>query len=495
MRDLLADPLYHASDLGATIPDSPFGVSVCLPTWDHVVGYEEGDPEILAQFKSGYPRFFMPPLVARLNQKEEAASPYPGAHCMVFPKRSQAERCAAYVKSKGFEVLGITEHAHGAGVIHLPEAAYKTARYYWRLAGEGVSLRQSQWLLGETEAPSEEAAQAARQTLRDRLSHYSGQPAEDIYLFPSGMAASFMVHRMLLHLFPDRKTAQLDFPYMDVLKLQEEFGNGVHFFPFASDADYDKLHALIKKEALGGIFAEIPSNPLLKCVDLRRVVEMLFLEERDTPIIIDDTVASSVNLDAFLVADVVTTSLTKAFSGVGDVMAGAITLNRESPFYADFKHFLETYNDYELWAGDAMVLEENSRRYEARAQKFSQNGLQLFEYLSAHPAVERVYHSVTDPSGFYDHLLKPEGGHGCLLSFTLKDSSKAPALYDRLPFCKGPSLGTDYTLICPFVLLALYQELDWAETCGLPRHLLRVSVGTEDFEVIRERFDQAFAAL
>lgn len=491
MRDLLADPLSQAEDLGASIPDSPFGVSVCIPTWDDVIGYEEGRIEVTSKFKSGYPRFFLPPLVERLTQQFEHNSSYLGARCLIFPRLSQAQRCADYVKRKGGEVFDVRQDSSGVGVIHLPESSYKTGRFYWRLAGEGINLRQAQFLLGEAEAPSEEIAERARFAIRQRLAHYSGQSAEDVYLLPSGMAATFMVHRMLLSIFPDRKTAQLDIPYIDVLKLQEEFGNGVHFFPFTNDEDYQKLHELIKAEPLAGIFAEIPSNPLLKCVDLRRVVEMLFLEERDTPIIIDDTVASSVNIDPFLVADIVTTSLTKAFSGVGDVMAGSIILNRESPFYDDFKDFLEKNNEYELWLGDALVLEQNSRLFEARSQKFSQNGLQLFEYLSQHPAVDRVYHSVTDPTGFYDHLMKPEGGHGCLLSFTLKEPKNAPAVFDRLNFCKGPSLGTDYTLVCPFVLLALYQELDWAETCELPRHLIRVSIGCEDFEVIRQRFDDA----
>ena len=40
MRDLTADPAWQDEDLGAPLPDSLHACSVCLPTWDAVVGYE-----------------------------------------------------------------------------------------------------------------------------------------------------------------------------------------------------------------------------------------------------------------------------------------------------------------------------------------------------------------------------------------------------------------------------------------------------------------------
>ena len=52
-------------DLGKAIPDHDLGVSVCLPLWKHVIGYEEGDQEIVSKFKSGYPRFCCPPAITR----------------------------------------------------------------------------------------------------------------------------------------------------------------------------------------------------------------------------------------------------------------------------------------------------------------------------------------------------------------------------------------------------------------------------------------------
>lgn len=41
-------------------------------------------------------------------------------------------------------------------------------------------------------------------------------------------------------------------------------------------------------------------------------------------------------------------------------------------------------------------------------------------------------------------------------------------------------LGTNFTLACPYTILAHYCELDWAAEYGVPINLVRISVGMED---------------
>lgn len=46
--------------LGASIPPhTPHAISVSLPTWKDVVGYEEGDARVMNSMVNGYPRFFI----------------------------------------------------------------------------------------------------------------------------------------------------------------------------------------------------------------------------------------------------------------------------------------------------------------------------------------------------------------------------------------------------------------------------------------------------
>ena len=40
MSDLLSHPLWQADSLGSALPYDEFGVSVSLPLWRHVIGYE-----------------------------------------------------------------------------------------------------------------------------------------------------------------------------------------------------------------------------------------------------------------------------------------------------------------------------------------------------------------------------------------------------------------------------------------------------------------------
>src|SRR4051812_18295545 len=142
MRDLLTDPLCHAEDVGLPIPPSPYAVSVCLPLWEHVIGYEEGDPKVVSKFQSGYPRFFVPPAIQALNAAAEKEHCAAGERALVFPRRVHAERCAQFIKAHSGVDARVAELGdEKLGVTIFPESAYKTARLFWRFAGEIVSAR------------------------------------------------------------------------------------------------------------------------------------------------------------------------------------------------------------------------------------------------------------------------------------------------------------------------------------------------------------------
>ncbi len=495
MTDLLTHPLWREEHLGRPLPDCEFGVSVCLPLWRHVIGYEEKDPEVLAKFQSGYPRFCCPPAIADLFAAAESEFAGADERCLVFPAEIHARRCLEFVERAGFHggrtaVFG--EDKLGAAVF--PAGAYDTARRFWRFCGEVVSTRQACHALDRVKT-TVTAAQGleAQAAIKQRLAELAGQSADDVFLFPSGMAATFAVHRMLMSCSPGLRTMQLDFPYVDVLKVQQHFGAGALFFPLASEAEYAEAEAALKREAVAGIFCEAPSNPLLKCVDFARLREITGRSRPETPLVVDDTIATSVNVDAFRFADAVTTSLTKAFSGRGDVMAGSVILNRGSQHHEVFAKFMARNADHELWRGDAAALEANSRDFAGRTAVMSRNSTALAEFLRSHPRVARVWHSTSDGGPGYQAILRPGGGHGCLLSFVLKDAAASPRFYDALRVSKGPSLGTNFSLACPYTLLAHYDELDWAERCGADRNLIRVSAGLEAEADLVGRFAEALS--
>jgi cystathionine gamma-synthase len=486
-RDLSANPAWQEKDLGRPLPDSPHACSVCLPTWDSIIGYEEGREKILKRLRAGYPRFFKHPTVERLfdNAKSEVAGE--NEEIIVLPTRAAVQRAHRWVERRAETAVRITSY-HGLQVLIVPAKAKAEANAYWRFSGEVVSSRQAQDFLDGKPREGSKSHLVVR-----ALTKFTGSAAENTFVFASGMAAVTSVLRALPGLQKGKKTLQLEFPYVDCLKVQELFGHGVVYLNEASGESFDEALQRIRQGEFAGVFTELPSNPLLRTVDLERVAQAC--AEGSTPLVVDDSAAGPFNVDALRFADVVTGSLTKWISGEGDVMAGMAAVKVDSPLVATLTASLaeDAADSAPLYVADAEVLLSNIKGYAKRMKAVNANGNMLANWLAEHPAVAQVWHPSLVNRENYDALRRKNGGYGGLLSFVLKNPKKTPKVYDALRLSKGPSFGTTFTLVCPYVMLAHYQELEWAEACGVPAHLLRVSCGTEPPDAIKAAFEEALA--
>lgn len=501
MRDLITEPMCRPEDLGFPIPDSPHAVSVAMPLWEHVIGYEEKNPEIIEKLQCGYPRFLLHPEVARLNAVAEERLAGSGEACVVFPSAPAAERCVTYVQER-FGIESRTEAFawEQLTAVILPDVGREAALKFWRFGGEIVSSRMAMAALkaepGETGIAQEIAIAGAiaKGKLRQRLAGLSGQLENDVFLFSCGMAAIFAVQRVATSRSAGSKSAQFEFPYVDALKVQEEFGPGVHEYLGDSGNPIDELKKCLEAEQLSAVYTEVPSNPLLRTADLPAVGELT--RQHGVPLIIDDTVGTVVNVDAFRYADVVTTSLTKYFSGIGNVMGGVVIVNHKSPAADWLREGLQREGGDDLWLEDALVLEKNSRDFVERVNQINRTAECVVNFLGEHPKVAEVWYPRERSRQEFDRIRREGGGFGGLFSILLKDAEKtAPIFYDALAVSKGPSLGANYTLCCPYTLLAHYDELDWAESLGVKRDLIRISVGLEDADDLIQRLEAAFAAI
>ncbi|MBJ7256857.1 MAG: PLP-dependent transferase [Akkermansiaceae bacterium] len=487
MRNLSAEPAWQAKDLGLPLPDSPHACSVCLPTWDSVIGYEEGREKILKRLRTGYPRFFKHPVVERLfdNAKAEVASEHEDV--LVLPTRSSVQRAHRWVERRSQTAVRIASY-HGLQVLVVPSKAKPDADAYWRFSGEIISSRQAQDFLEGNMRDGSKSHLIARS-----LSKFTGAAPEHSFVFSSGMAAVTSVLRALPGMLDGKKTLQLEFPYVDCLKVQEHFGNGVVYLNQATGESFDEALMRIRQGEFAGVFTEVPSNPLLRTIDLHRVAKAC--EDSGTPLIIDDSSTGPLNVDALRFADVVTSSLTKWISGEGDVMAGMATVRANSPVAENMRTSLalDSTENAPLYIADAEVLLSNLKGYAKRMKIVNANGLEVASWLAKHPAIAEVWHPSLTHTAHYDAVMRRGGGYGGLLSFVLKNPKKNPKVYDTLRLCKGPSFGTPFTLVCPYTLLAHYHELEWAEGCGVSTNLLRVSCGLEPLETILAAFEEALA--
>ena len=389
------------------------------------------------------------------------------------------------------------------------------AKEYWQHTGNGISSRLAEFslaslLLGNNDdmvsfTTSEELGIMAKDQIRKRLaSLYGAVNPSDFWIYPTGMSAIYAAMKLSLKVRLREKDQnltkpiQFGFPYVDTLKVMEKFTPAGCLFVCnefstssvtanATDTLADLETRICEHMSQNGtifaLFCEIPSNPLLQCPD--DMVKLRQLADKyNFPIVVDDTLANFINVDLMPYCDILCTSLTKIFSGASNVMAGSLFLNPESRFYGKINQIIgDEYEDI-FWKEDAIVLERNSRDCLDRIHQTNRSCERLADSLSCHAKVEQVYYPKY-VNGF-NNLKRPnsEAGYGNLISLLLKDKKHTPVFFDSLQIYKGPSLGTNFTLACPYTQLAHFHEFDWAEQYGVSRWIVRIAVGLEPEEDI-----------
>ena len=92
----------------------------------------------------------------------------------------------------------------------------------------------------------------------------------------------------------------------------------------------------------------------------------------------------------------------------------------------------------------------------------------------------------------YSQTIIDDNSYTGVVSVTFSKPIKE--IYDNLNFAKGPSLGTEFTLLMPYTYLAHWDLIiseegnKFLDKIGLPIDLIRISVGTEPIEKIINEF-------
>ena len=470
--DLLTSPRWKPEHLGLPIPDDRDAVSVCLPLWDDNIAYEEGDPRVIDHLRSAYPRFCIHPDVRQLCKQL-----FPNRAGLLFATAAAAERAAVYVRHVGGKSATVKAIPNQPCVgVEVDPEELPLLQQYWQHAGELVSSRMARCILADNPVTITETE--ARGIVRQRVADLHQTFADDVYLFASGMGAIAAAWRTISAHSAARPTCQFGFPYVDTLKIQERFPESSHtFLPQGTAADAQTLVDLFPEQQFSAVFCETPTNPLLITPDVKQLRQIT--QQNNALLVIDDTLRACSQQSVLSGCDVVVTSLTKYFSGYGNVLAGAMVLNPSGEHYAALKSILSAAFEESLSDLDVDVLEANSRDFQARIRKNVRNARLLVERLRQHPAVADVFYPGTSDEN--------ETSTGAVFSMVLKNAEATPIAFNKLRFSKGPNLGTNFTLCCPYTLLAHFTELEFAERCGASRWLLRFSAGVEPVEELWSR--------
>ncbi|OAL32883.1 hypothetical protein AYO20_07674 [Fonsecaea nubica] len=517
---------------GTALPPAPrHAITVHLPAWRSIERFRDRDPELFRSLRSMYPRFVLHRDVLELTAKIVDFADIEGQGCFLFPSSQAARDCKDYATSSVRGQGSVPRDSISIRVFRtycpvyavvFPADFTGTVHGFWVNAGVGISSRLAQDCLEHisslrevrdheegvtTTMTTAKSDGPAHKQLKERIAgllnrapadpHRTAQVSpSDVYLFSTGMAAIYWVHRYLLSAYAS-PSVLFGFSFHSTIHVLQDFGPGVEFFGLAQSGRGNKVQP---------IWTEFPSNPLLNTPDLRRLRHLA--DEHGALLVVDDTVGNFCNVDVLDVADIVVTSLTKSFSGYADVMGGSAVLSPLSSRYEELTALFGTQHHDDLYIGDAETLERNSRDYLERCAVMNRTAEKLVEYLqsntknsSSSSSITQVFYPTVNDTlpNYTTHLRQPtpefpRPGYGCLLSVGLRDLDAPIAFYDNLHMHKGPHLGAHLTLALPYSLGVYGNEAAWASRYNVRQEQVRISVGLEDAEDLVDRVKCAVEA-
>ncbi len=288
--------------------------------------------------------------------------------------------------------------------------------------------------------------------------------------FASGMAAA---HALAQSLRPGDHVLLPDDVYHGVRHLlRTTFADWGLAASDVDQTDLDAVRSALRPETKL-VWAETPSNPLLKITDLAALAEVA--HDAGALLLVDGTWTTPLlQRPLALGADLVLHSATKYLGGHSDVLLGAVVARSGLDLFERVRALQRSAGAVADPFGSWLVL-RGLRSLGARMPLHSRNAQRLAEALHGHPAVEAVHYPGLPGHPGHDVARRQMDGFGGMLSLQVRggaDEALGVAARVRL-FRRATSLGGTESLI-------EHRASIESQPTPTPRNLLRVSVGLED---------------
>ncbi|WP_320036400.1 PLP-dependent transferase [Halarcobacter sp.] len=490
---------FNPIAVGETLPSKNIhAVSVSMPKISDVIGYEEFDEDTLKVIKSGYPRFILHPYLKKLSSFIQKKYQVSDAYEVVLLSSKKAvdlvsDKYYIYNKIDIDEPFGVILVQNGTTQLQkvLSYIQHVGCNLSSRLAEEYLF---KEGLIDTLHKEELEEKDVSEKIVKTTLAKAYKQPIENVELTPSGMNAIYSVvrglHSIQAHNGRDI-LIQFGWLYLDTMNIVNHHFQRQKVFPDISNLDLLEKYLKDYGLRITAIITEVPTNPLLKCVDIKRLRTLC--DKYNIPLVIDSTFATPFNLDLTNYADIFVESLTKFASGNADVLMGAIILNKKHRLSHMNKEFFKHCEN--VFIKDIQRMAFEIKNYENRVKKISSNTKKLVKYLETCPYVDKVYYCLDeDNKNNYSQTMIDDNSYVGIVSVTF--NKPLEETYDKLNFAKGPSLGTEFTLLMLYTYLAHYDLIktkkgkEFLEKIELPIDLIRISVGTEPIEKIIKEFER-----
>jgi len=292
------------------------------------------------------------------------------------------------------------------------------------------------------------------------------------FAFASGLAAISTVFSLLKQ--GDHVLISDDL-YGGTYRLIEEIWSrfGIEF----TFADLRDLRNVGVKKNTKLIFAETPTNPMMKVLPIRALATLA--HENGAYLAVDNTFLTPyLQQPLTLGADLSVQSGTKFLSGHHDTVCGLLTTS--SSEIAQRVALIQRTLGNALSPFDSWLTLRGLQTLPARMEVHQKNARAAADFLQSHPRVERVYYPGLPSHEGHELMKQQASGMGGVLSFALKDEDVMPVLNGGKLFRLAESLGGTTSLITyPQTQTHASVPRDVREKIGITPRLLRLSVGLE----------------
>lgn len=259
---------------------------------------------------------------------------------------------------------------------------------------------------------------------------------------------------------------------------------------FVDTSDLDNIRRALRPNTRM-IFIETPTNPTMIVTDLRAAAEIA--HQNKVLLAVDNTFASPyLQRPLELGADIVVHSLTKYINGHSDVLGGMIVV-RDDELYLTIRKVLRLFgmvmDPHQAW-----LILRGVRTLPLRLEKAQQNAMKLAEFLSGHDKISWVRYPGLPEHPQYEVAKSQMDGFGAMLCFGVKSGLEGGKilLNNVRLITLAVSLGGVESLIeHPASMTHGSVPREDREQAGILDELVRLSVGCEDYEDLREDLDQA----
>jgi cystathionine beta-lyase/cystathionine gamma-synthase len=238
------------------------------------------------------------------------------------------------------------------------------------------------------------------------------------------------------------------------------------------------------------LFVETPSNPILTLTDLRAAAELA--HRHDLRLVVDNTFASPyLQRPIELGADIVTHSTTKYLNGHSDSVGGITIATRHDD--VEWLKFVQNAEGAILSPFDSWLVLRGTKTLPLRMQRHNTNGMAVAEFLASHRKVLHVYYPGLSSHPQHELAKRQMRGFGGMVSFELGSLDAARRMLNSVRLLSlAESLGGVETLIShPATMTHASVPAERRAALGITDGLVRVSVGLEDIEDLKEDLSQA----